>query len=364
MKVLHINCNYMDSWLHQTMVETLSKFNVDSEVFVPLYSLEGHIVKPNENVTTSVCFKKKDRIFFDYKQSKIIKSVENCYNILNFDCIHAYTLFTDGNVAMQLSKKYGIPYVVAVRNTDVNAFFRKNIHLRGRGIEIMRNAKAVFFLSESYRKQVFDKYIPIKNREELYKKTYVIPNGINSFWLENIYNERTEVKKNIRILYVGRINENKNIIAIQNAIKTLKDQGIYATLTVIGSVEDDNLYKKIVENEDTIVLPPLPKEQLIYEYRNNEIFAMVSFKETFGLVYAEAMSQGMPVIYTEQQGFDGQFENGVVGYAVNPNDYTEIAEAIKKIAQNYDEISTRCKDLVGKFDWNLIAKAYSEIYDM
>ena len=71
--------------------------------------------------------------------------------------VHAYTLFTDGNCARALSKKYGIPYGVAVRNTDVNNFFKMMPHLRGRGIKIMLGAKAVFFLSEAYREQVFEK---------------------------------------------------------------------------------------------------------------------------------------------------------------------------------------------------------------
>ena len=39
----------------------------------------------------------------------------------------------------------------------------------------------------------------------------------------------------------------------------------------------------------------------------NDIFVMPSVTELL-LVYAEAMSQGLPVIYTRGQGFDGQFE--------------------------------------------------------
>ena len=45
---------------------------------------------------------------------------------------------------------------------------------------------------------------------------------------------------------------------------------------------------------------------------------MTSLGESFGLTYAEAMSQGVPVIYSKGQGFDGQFKEGVVGYHVDP----------------------------------------------
>ena len=40
-------------------------------------------------------------------------------------------------------------------------------------------------------------------------------------------------------------------------------------------------------------------------------FCLPSHAETFGLVYVEAMSQGLPIIY-EGQGFDKQFQDGEV----------------------------------------------------
>lgn len=58
---------------------------------------------------------------------------------------------------------------------------------------------------------------------------------------------------------------------------------------------------------------------------------MPSFTESFGLVYAEAMSQGLPVIYSKGQGFDGQFAEGVVGYHVDAHDPEELCENIIKM---------------------------------
>ena len=122
MRILHINCNYLGTTLHQCMIEHLDAFGVESQVYVPTYYASQAVIKPNSNVCVSECFNKWDRVYFDYKQKKIIKDIEEKIDISSFDVIHAYTLFTDGNCAMQLSKKYGIPYVVAIRNTDVNTF--------------------------------------------------------------------------------------------------------------------------------------------------------------------------------------------------------------------------------------------------
>ena len=149
MRVLHINCNYLGTALHQCMVEHLDHQGVENTVFAPTYGLETAVITPNENVIVKKCFRKWDRAAFYYKQNKIRKALERSVSVADFDLLHAYTLFTDGNCAYEMWKKYGVNYVVAVRNTDVNFFFRLMPHLRKRGVEILRNAKAVFFLSEA-----------------------------------------------------------------------------------------------------------------------------------------------------------------------------------------------------------------------
>ena len=89
---------------------------------------------------------------------------------------------------------------------------------------------------------------------------------------------------------------------------------------------------------------------------------MPSYKETFGLVYAEAMSQGLPLIYTKGQGFDGFFEDGKVGYAVPAEDTRYIADRVMDIYRRYDELSKECIEQVQQFNWPSIAATYNEIY--
>lgn len=89
---------------------------------------------------------------------------------------------------------------------------------------------------------------------------------------------------------------------------------------------------------------------------------MPSRYESFGLVYGEAMSQGLPIIYTEGQGIDGYFKEGTVGYSVNPKDINDIVKKIEMIIYNYNEISKNCLGLVEKFSWDKIAKTYRYIY--
>lgn len=90
---------------------------------------------------------------------------------------------------------------------------------------------------------------------------------------------------------------------------------------------------------------------------------MLSKYETFELVYAEAMSQGLPEIYTKWQDFNEQFNEGEVGYSVQYDSSEEIVERVKDILKNYEDISNNCLNMVDKFDWDKIGKVYCNIYD-
>lgn len=364
MRILHINCNYILSTLHQLMIEELDSLGVENQVYVPTYDKNLSVITPNNNVTVSECFKKWDRLVFDYKQSKIIKDIEKHFDVASFDCIHAYTLFTDGNCAKRLSEKYNIPYVVAVRNTDVNDFFRLMPHLRNRGVSVMRKAGAVFFLSEAYKKQVFDKYIPCKFRSDIAKKTQIIPNGIDDFWLKN----SPDIKKGdfsdkkIRLVYAGKIDKNKNIPTTQKAVQILRKNGWDAALTVVGKISDKKEFEKISADCFTEYIAAQPKEKLMEIYRRHDIFVMPSFTESFGLVYAEAMSQGLPVVYSKGQGFDGQFPEGTVGFSADSHSAETVANAVIIICGNYYTIADAALRGAQKFNWKDIVLRYSEVY--
>ena len=99
-------------------------------------------------------------------------------------------------------------------------------------------------------------------------------------------------------MQIGDIDKNKNIITTISAIEILLEKGCEIKLNVVGKIKDQKIFDKIKELEYVNYLGYVSKEELIKIYRKNDIFILPSIHETFGLVYAEAMSQGLPVIYT------------------------------------------------------------------
>lgn len=369
MKVLHLNCDYQATTLHQLMVDKLISRDVDTSVFSPVYSNNNAVIELRDYEKAIVCFNKIDRIFFYNKQRKIIKKLEKEIDIKQYDLLHAFYLFTDGTYTRKLSNKYNIPYVVAVRNTDVNAFFKYKPYLRYVGILNMVCARKVFFLSASYRDYVINKYVPSKYKQEIIDKSVILPNGIDSFWLDNKHLNRNykEVierikNRNINIVYAGSIDKNKNIIHSLRSLEILKNEGWNVHFDIIGAVVDKSEYHRIIQADFIHYSPKMPKEELIKVFRQSDIFLMPSHTETFGLVYAEAMSQGLPVLYTKGQGFDRQFEEGIVGYSVSDKDSVDVSKKIKMICLNYYEISNNCLEMVQKFSWDNIVQKYISIY--
>lgn len=366
MKILHLNSNYFYTHLHKELINSIESLDttISNDVFSPLVKNAQNIKVQDSQVIAPICFNNFDRFLFTFKQKKIMKALKNEISQFNYDVIHAHTLFTDGNIAYELYKEFDIPYVITVRNTDINSFFKKRINLRKKGIEILRNANKVIFLSKSYKNELLDNYI--NNSEDISKialKSFVIPNGINDFWLLNKNNPRELSSNDIKILYVGRIEKNKNLTTTIEALKQLIKRGYNIEYSIVGKIHDQMIFNEVTENSFVKYYEPLPKELLIHVFYDNDIFVMPSIYESFGLVYAEALSQGLPIIYSKGQGFDQQFEDGFIGYGVeklNPND---IANKIELIVQNYNTLSEHAIKNADVFSWKNNSEKHIEVYN-
>ena len=364
MKVLHINSYYSSSFFYKNLFEKQIQSSIDVSVYVPISkNVTLPTVDLGEYTNISGNHNKYDRMFFHIKHQKIFKDIVQQYEMNSIDLVHAHSLFSNGYIALLLKKKYKIPYIVAVRNTDVNVFFKYMIHLRKLGLEILEEAEKIIFLSDSYNNFILNRYIPNRLRKKIESKTTVIPNGIADFWLQNVDNpKKYPEERELKILQVGVIDKNKNVLTTIKAVKLLISRGYKAELTIVGKVVDEGIYNQIRKLPYVKYKEPIPQAELLSIFRQHEMFIMPSINETFGLVYAEAMSQGLPVIYSKGQGFDGQFEEGVVGYPVDCLNEEEIANRVEDIISNYTEISLNCINKIERFSWNSIVDEYNKLY--
>lgn len=315
----------------------------------------------DDKVIHRECFHKYDRYIYFLKQRKIAASIERNVDLRNIELIHSHTLFNGGWAAYKIHKKTKIPYIVSVRNTDINSFLKYSV-FKYVARKIVNNACGVQFLSKAY-KEKFIELCYADDRELIEAKCVVIANGVEEFWLNNLASPKDMADKNaVSILCVGKIDKNKNMESVLAAAELLRQKGIRTSITLIGQILDEELYGRLKENPYVTLVPYLKKEDLIHYYRANDVFVMPSIHESFGRVYVEAMSQGVPVVYTRGQGFDGVFEEGEVGYSVSATNVSEIADAVVKIVEQYRPISQRCIENCSRFDWKEIGRQLDRFY--
>lgn len=372
MKILQICSDYAGQELYSQMIVNLDRYNINNFVYVPVRKKK--LIGANElpgldkvKFTYSYILRKYHRILFYNKIFKITKDIEKTNWIENVNLMHAHFLFSDGAVAFYLKKRYGIPFIVTVRNTDIDIFFKYLIHLRKIGNRILNEAEQIILVTPRYKELLLDKYVNNIYKKKILKKIKIIPNGVNTFWLNN---KRSDINKNrdfIRLLYVGKFIKRKNVDNIIKVVEKLDSMGedVHLTLVGGGGNRSDRIERIAHKNPKLVTYlgKIKDKERLLQIYRENDIFIMPSDHETFGIVYIEAMSQGLPCIYTSGQGIDGYFQDGQIGYSVDPYDIDDIVKKVMRIKERYIEISRRCNKEVERFDWKVICKKLFQIYE-
>lgn len=365
MKVLQMNSYFAGSPFYEDLYNELEKLGLQQQVYV--FTHKGNVLDQtyDEKVVLRRPYYYLERFFFPQKHKRVYNDLKSSVDIASFDLCHAHSLFSNGKIALQLKKEFGIPYVATVRNSDVNVFFKYAAYLRSTGLEILREADQLIFLSKSHRDETMEKYVPEHERHALLEKTHLIPNGVNDFWKKNRYDEKqAEVHDPLRLLFVGNVDRNKNLSTTIKACEMLRAQGCDVHYTVIGRVKDQKV-KELIDKKSFVTYHPFTKDrkELIEIYRDQDIYVMPSKTETFGISYVEAMSQGLPVIYTKGQGFDNHFDDGDVGYAVVWDQEEEIVQAVLAILKDYDGFMQRALQGVDIFDWPRIAKRMECVYE-
>lgn len=156
---------------------------------------------------------------------------------------------------------------------------------------------------------------------------------------ESITERKFTKKKRYKVLYVGKLIKRKNLNLL---IKALSEIDLEKwELDVIGKGPEEKRYMKLVNklklNQNVHFMGTFPKKEVLEYMRNSDIFCMPSVKETFGLVYLEAMSQGCITIGTVNEGIDGIIINNKNGYLVKKHDENNLRELLENIINSSNE---------------------------
>ena len=369
MNIFSICSYYPGSPLYRNLFESLDN-SVSQFIYVPYQKNRAKLFTnrflprlKNGNITYKPIWENYNRILYKNKISKAIRDIDE-NEIKKSDIIHAHTWFSDGGIAFEINRVTNKPYIIAIRNTDVNIFYKNRLDLRKYSHKILLNSSKIVLISPSYR-TILELLLPDKVFSKIVNKFVVIPNGIDSFWFNNIP-QKSIIRKKKNFIYVGDIRSNKNIdILIKSFIKISYSSEV-GKLKLVG-FRNETKYEQTIK-EKFSSFPNIEfygrktKEELKNLYRDSDIFIMISKKETFGLVYIEALSQGLPIIYSKGQGVDGYFDKTKVGENVNNKSIVDISRAMMEIVLNYFEYQKNTIAESMNFNWNLVGLEYLKLY--
>ncbi|MGV9001494.1 MAG: glycosyltransferase [Candidatus Saccharimonadaceae bacterium] len=169
----------------------------------------------------------------------------------------------------------------------------------------------------------------------------------------------TGVRKNDRLLFVGRISPEKNLHV---ALALAKKAG--AKLDIVGKVAPKNeMYwqnlQPFIDGETIRYLGPMNTTELVTTYSGAlGVLSPFEITEPFGLVAIEAQACGTPIIMTRGGSRAELLKDGKTGFLCEAED--EYVAAINKLL---DIKSTDCLQFAKQFDIHTMAKNYVNLYE-
>jgi len=284
-------------------------------------------------------------IFFLFTLCNSIKRIMSLgLDFKMFDRVHAHKLTFEGPIAYYLYRRLKIPYLVTVQQTDFKVLKFKPL-LKRFYLKILKDAECVIIVSPWIRKRLC-KVFGYENMKPLLQKLYDIPLIIDRELIHSdSENGRFICAFHMRKGYIKL----KNIYRVLKAISILRQSGVIIRLDIAGSGPAENkvehMIKRLGLNGQVRLLGRIDNDRMIKLMSEYRAFVLCSYPETFGMVYIEALSAGIPVIYSKNTGIDGFFDNMGIGIAVQHNNVKEICSALAELDTNPLEYRKRVHEL-------------------
>jgi len=275
------------------------------------------------------------------------------------DLIHVHFAVPAGALAWALSKLTGIPYIMTVHLGDVpggvpektGGWFKWVMPFT---YPIWRDAKQVVAVSE------FTRQLALKHYQ---REITVIPNGVN---LDQLLPADIRVQEPPRIVFAGRLMEQKNPLQIVQTLAELKDLPWQCVMIGDGPLMPD-VRQAIEEDElqERFILPGwITPEEVLDWFDKSDILFMPSLSEGLPVVGVQALAKGLAFVVSDIGGFVDLVEEGENGHLVDGSDPATYSLVLRKLLLDHDRlISFRKRSLekAGEFDLTAVVERYERL---
>ncbi|MGC8635109.1 MAG: glycosyltransferase [Candidatus Limnocylindrales bacterium] len=223
-----------------------------------------------------------------------------------YDLVHAHTGFPDGDLARQAAEMLGIPFVVTEHSSQTGAVLRDPA-ARELYAAAVRGSARVMVVSESLGAALRAGLPELADR--LDEKLEVVPNSVP---VELFRAPPLAERRPGELLYVGTRKADKGIGTLLEAFALARAERPELTLRLIGrapTLDDENAWLARAESLGIAGAvrfdPPADRAGVAAAMARADLFVHASRRETFGVVLAEALASGLPVVATRSGGAEG-----------------------------------------------------------
>jgi len=260
---------------------------------------------------------------------QILSAIRRVYSaaVENFgkiDLIHAHVSHPGGYLANLLSAEIGVPYVLTEHWSQfpgplVNSRPRHEIEAA------MRGASAVIAVSRPAATKI---------KSFGYQRVRVIPNLVD----ENHFVSKSPPTGAFRFFSMGGIKDQKGFDVLLRAIAQWSPRPDAVEFVIGGEGEQKKEYQILAESLGIAGLirwvGAISRAEAPSYFQNCHAFVLPSRHESFGVVFAEAIACGRPIIATFSGGPE-DIVNEYNGLLVPVGDVAALVTAMKSVRDNY-----------------------------
>ena len=274
------------------------------------------------------------------------------------DIIHAHSMNHAGILAQQIHAKTGIPFVL----TEHSSTYARKLIRNWQRPAMLRSAQQC-----SARIAVSKDFCRLLETEYGGLDWQYIPNSLSPAFIRPVDLANKPKNADFTFCSVAHLNYNKGfdilLPAFAEALKTHPDLKLKIGGTGLIASQLHNLAAELGLENSVEFLGGLQNDQVLDLMFRSDAFVLASRNETFGVVFIEALSQGLPVAATRCGG-PQTIINENNGILVPVGDVQALAGALVSLYENrgrYDAQTLRA-DCLSEFGEEAVVRQITAVY--
>lgn len=196
----------------------------------------------------------------------------------------------------------------------------------------------------------------------------VIPEPIDlAEWRRRFAAAERRVSSRPTVLSVARMYPRKHLQDLLHAAVVLRHRIPNVQVRIVGEGPESQRLRRLHADlglGDTVVLlGEVTRAELSVEYVSADCFCLPTIQEGFGLVFAEAMAAGLPVVACRAAAVPEVVGDGEAGVLVSPERPDELAIAMETVLMDHGlrkQLADQARRRVEAYDIGRVARAFVE----